>query len=219
MLTVPKFFSATAAAQGTLGGIILDMQTKNQVQKHFNILLLLLSFSLGLYAIIIFKWFLVYELFVYIFLLLTLISSTGFLVLTIIDVIKLRQFPTIVSILIFLSLIITYSVIYSERNGMFWGKKIINAAFLDDRSRMDLTLYENGKFIIFSNWLFGEERFEGSYKISGDTIIFSKIPVTNNDFVSKEIIINHAENKIYFRKGKDGNYDKSFYFFQIDFKK
>ena len=100
---------------------------------------------------------------------------------------------------------------------MFWGKKIIESAFLDDRSRMDLELYENGKYLIYSNWFFGENRFEGNYKLNGDTIIFAKTPVTDNDFIEQKIVIDRSEKKIYFRKGINESYDKSFYYFQIDF--
>ncbi|NEU08627.1 hypothetical protein GZH53_09920 [Flavihumibacter sp. R14] len=118
---------------------------------------------------------------------------------------------------IFTAFLIAFTTTYGERNGMLWGKEIIDSAFIDDRSRMDLTLYENGKFLIYSNWLFGEDRFEGTYKLNGDTIIFDKFPVTDNDFIGQKIIIDRTERKIYFRKGKDGNYDKSFYYFQIGF--
>ena len=106
---------------------------------------------------------------------------------------------------------------YLYRNGFFWGKKIIEATFLDDRSRMDLTLFENGNYLINSNWLFGEESFTGTYKMKNDTIEFINYPVTDNDFIAKKNII--YRDKIYFRQDNSGHYDTTFYYFQIDFDK
>ena len=103
------------------------------------------------------------------------------------------------------------------RNGGFWGNKIIEGVFIDDRSRMDLTCFENGHYIIYSNWLFGAETFTGKYSLHGDTIEFNTYPVVDNDFVSKKII--WKGNKIYFTQDKSGNYDTTFYYFQIDFDK
>lgn len=107
--------------------------------------------------------------------------------------------------------------IYCERNGKFKGKEIINGAFLDERSRIDMSLYENGEFIIFSNWMFGEERFQGNYKIEGDTVTFENYPVIDNNFIAKKIIIDREESRIYFFRNKEGIYDTTFFYFQIDY--
>ena len=93
----------------------------------------------------------------------------------------------------------------------------MEAAFLDDRSRIDLALYKSGDYIIFSNWMFGEERFQGTYQIVNDTIIFNDHPVVDNDFVARKILIDKEKKRIYFTKDKNGNYKKDFYYFQIDF--
>jgi len=103
------------------------------------------------------------------------------------------------------------------QNGGFWGKKVLESAFIDERSRMDLTLFENGKYQIVSNWLIGQESFTGNYKIYKDTIEFEEYPVIDNDFISKKIIIKN--NKIYFRQDNFGKYDTTFYYFQIDYEK
>ncbi|WP_143961210.1 hypothetical protein [Litoribacter populi] len=107
--------------------------------------------------------------------------------------------------------------IYGFRNGLFWNKSL-EAAFIDERSRMDLMLFENGNYIIFANWFLGEERFEGKYEIRGDTLVFKKSPVTDNDFINTESIIDYNAGKIYFKKGKDGEYDTTYYYFQINFR-
>ena len=93
---------------------------------------------------------------------------------------------------------------YYYRNGGFWGKKIIEAAFVDDRSRMDLTLFKNGHFIITSNWMIGAGTFTGTYQMRNDTIEFDNHPVVDNDFVAKKIIIKNK--KTYFRQSKFGYY-------------
>jgi len=103
------------------------------------------------------------------------------------------------------------------QNGGFWGKKLLESAFIDERSRMDLTLFENGKYQIVSNWLIGQESFTGNYKIYKDTIEFEEYPVIDNDFISKKIIIKN--NKIYFKHDNSGKYDTTFYYFQIDYEK
>ncbi len=190
-----------------------------KIQKFSNYLITFLGVSLVLYIVEINDWILSYEIFIDLLFIPIIISFIVFFILTIIELNKSRQAPSIISISIFAVFLITFVFLYGYRNGLFFGKKIIDSSFLDDRSRMDLKLYENGKYIIFSNWLFGENRFEGNYKLNGDTIVFNKTPVTDNDFISKKIIINRKENRIYFRKKKDGNYDKSFYYFQINFKK
>ncbi|MBS9525661.1 hypothetical protein KI659_16705 [Litoribacter alkaliphilus] len=106
--------------------------------------------------------------------------------------------------------------VYDFRNGLFWNKTL-EAAFIDERSRINLMLFENGNYIIFANWFFGEERFEGKYEIKEDTLVFKKSPVTDNDFISTESIIDYNAGKIYFKKGKDEKYDTTCYYFQIDF--
>lgn len=186
------------------------------LQKEFNILLLALSIAFGLYIIEIKDWLVMYEIFIDIPLFLILLGAFGLLVITIIGIFKSKQLPKTLSIIFFLTITMSFSTIYARRNGLIWNKNI-EASFLDDFSRTDITLYDNGKYIIFNNWMFGEMRFEGKYKLLGDTIIFEKMPVTDNDFISKEIIIDRKSKRIYFRKDKDGNYEKSFYYFQIEY--
>lgn len=193
------------------------MRKENQIQRNWNILLLLLGTSFGLYIIVAYDYIMKYEIFFGFPLLLTLLGSIGLFFVSITFSIKHKQLPSLTTIIIFTILTTSYILAYGDRNGLFWGKKIIEAAFIDDRSRVDLSLYKNGKFTIFSNWFFGEQRFEGTYKMNGDTIIFNKCQVVDNGLVSKEIIIDKQKNRIYFNKDKEGKYDTRFYYFQIDF--
>jgi hypothetical protein len=188
---------------------------KTTIRRNFNFLLLAVIVAFGLYIIEIFDLIAMYEIFISIPLSIIILGSLVLFVITIIEIYKLKRLPNTLSILLFLIIILCWSTIYVKRNGFFWHKFIV-ASFIDDFSRTDITMYSNGKYIIFDNWLFGEQRYEGNYKMKGDTIVFKKIPVTDNNFISKEIILDRMNNRIYFRKDENGNYDKSFYYFQID---
>ena len=187
------------------------------MHKYFNYLLLSVFLFFCLYLIEITDLLISYEIFIDLLLIPLFIAICIFLILSIIHFKKNKKLPENIKLILLMSLIIVFSIIFAQRNGTFYGEIYIKGKFLDDRSRMDLELYQNGKYIIYSNWLFGEERFEGNYKIENDTITFGKFPVIDNDFISQKVIINKAEKKIYFRKVKKGNYDKSFYYFQIEY--
>jgi predicted acylesterase/phospholipase RssA len=96
------------------------------------------------------------------------------------------------------------------RNGFFYGRKLIDATFLDDLSREDLALFQDGHYILKSGWILGEETFTGTYKRNDSILIFDNYPKGSNDFISKSMII--KGNRIYFR---DNNTDTSFYHFKI----
>jgi hypothetical protein len=192
------------------------MESIKELNRKVLFLLLGTTVSLILYIIVIKEWFVIYEIFFDIPLFLMSIGSFGLLLIIIIEVFKKKVLPQIFLMIAFIIVASIYFAIYSHRNGLFWGKRL-DAAFIDDRSRMDLILFNNDRYIIYSNWLFGEERFEGKYKIKGDTLIFQTSPVIDNDFINEKAIINYKEKKIYFHKDKDGNYDRDFYYFQIDF--
>ncbi len=192
------------------------MKTNDEIKNVSIILLIFLSVSYALYLVDAYDLFVMYEFFIDIPLMLALTGCVGFFVALIILVVKKKQLPDKFVVLVTMVIAITFFLTYGARNGAFYGKRIINSAFLDDRSRIDLTLYENGKYIIFSNWLFGEERYEGKYTIEGDTILFDKYPL-KNDVIAKKVVINKSEKRIYFSKDKDGKYDRNFYYFQIDY--
>jgi len=186
------------------------------MHKYFNYLLLTTFIFFCFYVIEITDLLVSYEIFIDILLIPIVISTCIFLVLVIIQSIKEKKLPKKLQLILFMSLIISFTLIYNYRNGTFFGAKYLTGTFMDERSRMDINLYKNGKYIISSNWLFGEDRFEGNYKVDNDTISFEKYPVIDNDFISQKIVIDKAEKKIYFRKNKNGNYDKEFYYFKIE---
>ncbi|MBD1396198.1 hypothetical protein H9Q13_03390 [Pontibacter sp. JH31] len=193
------------------------MNNTQSIEKDSKLLLLILSISYALYIVVAFDFITLYEIFVDLALFATLVGSIVYIFKVVIASAKTKHLPKKSTILITCAVAFCYFLTFGNRNGMFEGGKILDAAFLDDRSRIDIALYENGKYIIFSNWMFGEERFEGKYKLEGDTIKFLTTPVIDNDFIAQEAIIDRKEKKIYFRKNIDGNYIKDFYYFQIGF--
>ncbi|MCJ8165405.1 hypothetical protein MKJ04_11175 [Pontibacter sp. E15-1] len=193
------------------------MNQTQSIEKDSKLLLLILSISYALYIVVAYDFITIYEIFVDLALFATLIGSIVYIFKVVIALAKTKHLPKKSTTLVTCAIAFCYLLTFGNRNGMFEGGKILDAAFLDDRSRMDLALYENGTYIIFSNWMFGEERFEGKYSLEGDTIKFLTTPVIDTDFIAQEAIIDRKEKKIYFRKNLDGSYMKDFYYFQIDF--
>ncbi|PKV66455.1 hypothetical protein [Pontibacter ramchanderi] len=187
------------------------------VNLYAYLLVLTLTLSYALYLIEVSDILLLYEIFISIPIAITLIWSIGLVVLIVIKIKETGQQPSWLPVLLSVTVLLAYSLHFGSRNGLFDGEKVLDGAFLDDRSRMDLTLYSNGKYTIYSNWLFGEERLEGQYELKGDTILFKNYPVVGTDFIAQKIIINKEEGRIYFRKLSDGTYDKDFYFSRIGF--
>lgn len=150
-----------------------------------------------------------------------------FCVLIVVSLVQIIQLLIIIynrktkipKIIIGINLILFCTIPITEyfRRKDFSGEKKLEAAFIDDRSRMDLTLFKNGKYLIKSNWLFGMEEFKGDYILNKDTIEFKKYPLVENDLLAKKIIM--KKDKIFFRRNKNGEYDTTFYYFQIDFDK
>jgi hypothetical protein len=102
-----------------------------------------------------------------------------------------------------------------HQQGFFYGKKLLDATFLDERSRMDLALYSDGHYIIDSGWMFGSDRYSGTYRQDKESITFDEYPVVDNDFVAKTI--SKRGNKIYFFRDEQGQLkDTSFYYFRIN---
>lgn len=141
---------------------------------------------------------------------LTVICGGTFFVLSLINIAD-QKWPNLYQYIIIASLLIGITLTYLNRNGYFYGRKIVDATFLDDMSRMDMYLYEDEHYIITSSWILGSETFIGTYKITGNTITFDKQPVAASDFIDKSITI--SGDKIYFRRNTP---DTSFYSFKIN---
>ncbi len=188
------------------------MNNKNTLT--WNIILLatpivILSYIIDEYDLII-----DYELLVSFIWVLGAVGIVGLILASIVISIEKKDRPSRWKILIICFYIILSSVIYFSSNGGFWVVKLIDATFLDDRSRLHLRLYENGNYILISDYMFGTERYTGIYIMNNDTIVLNDNPLVKNKFMSKKII--KANDKIYFLLKPNGKYDKDFYYFEID---
>lgn len=100
---------------------------------------------------------------------------------------------------------------YAWRSGAFYGRKVLSGVFLDDFSRLDLTLYEDGRYLLESGWLLGPERFTGRYTMRGDSIGFHQ-PVLATEL--KNLVLVRRGSRLYFHRPGAAS-DTSFYHFQI----
>lgn len=124
-----------------------------------------------------------------------------------------RLFPKFYSFAISFVLIVSMLLIHCYRNGLFWGSPILEAAFIDELSRMDLELYKNKRYLLVDSWMFGSEQYLGNYQINGDTISLSKFPLTRDSIGIKKLFRN--SNSLYFEQDSTGQYDTTFYKFRI----
>lgn len=168
------------------------------------LLLLILSFDL----------FTTYQVIPFFLLLGSLLALVVTSSLAVSECISVKKLPSNRIIFSILPAILVTGCLYSYKQGVFYGKKLIDATFHDERSGMTLALYSTGHYIINSDWMFGSENFSGTYRTLGDSIIFNKFPVVDNDFVA-QIIVKRG-NRIYFNKDKYGDYkDTTYYYFKI----
>ena len=91
-----------------------------------------------------------------------------------------------------------HKFIHSE----FYKSPIVLSAILDDdRSYLELRLRKNNTFEMISNYMFGEDIYEGEYKLSGNKIIFLQKPY-DNDFIPDTVYI--IQDKIVLRFYENG---------------
>ena len=51
-----------------------------------------------------------------------------------------------------------------------------------------------------------EETYKGNYYFTGDTIIFTKLPYDNDNFIPKKLLLNKKENALFTERDKDGKF-------------
>lgn len=100
---------------------------------------------------------------------------------------------------------------YAWRSGAFYGRKVLTAVFLDDLSRLDLALYQDGHYLLESGWMFGSERFAGRYTLRGDSVVFDA-PVLAPELV--DLVLVRRGRRLYFHR-QGAFTDTSFYYFRI----
>ncbi|MCB0540939.1 MAG: hypothetical protein KDE33_25740 [Bacteroidetes bacterium] len=91
---------------------------------------------------------------------------------------------------------------------------VLKAILIDDLSSINLNLYSDNTFQIYSNDLMGEgDSYLGKFQLRGDTIIFLDKPY-HNDFIPDKIF--KVEDKLIRAYKDDGSIDTSFAsFFEI----
>jgi hypothetical protein len=161
---------------------IMFSRTQNIVSHHRLIyLLILLLFAVTLsFADILHEYEIISNCLIVFFIMLGIIYLSIFIV----DVIR-RQ-VSISQTLIVLSLILVLFFEWGWYSGIFNGTPIGKMYSIGERGRKDIKLYSSGKFLLFDGWIFGEERFEGSFEINGNSIMF-------NQFLSGGGLVDHQK--------------------------
>ncbi|MCX2742154.1 hypothetical protein [Pontibacter anaerobius] len=108
--------------------------------------------------------------------------------------------------LLLLNLIIVgaFSLIYLYRDGYFFGKMKLEAEFISDFGRNDLTLWQE-HYRLTSSGMLSSKSYFGKYILRGDTIILDG---GKDSFVPKEMVI--KGNKILFTRNKNQREEYSF---------
>jgi hypothetical protein len=102
--------------------------------------------------------------------------------------------------LIFIIFVFTTKLIESE---IFKSKIVLSGTLKDDLYHYTLILRDDGTCENNVNGFLGfEEKYNGKYKMDGDTIIFSKKPY-DNDFLPDTLYLNKKEKAIFLNKNSD----------------
>ena len=105
-----------------------------------------------------------------------------------------------------LIIIIAFNIYHSE---ILKSKAVISATLNDDLYHYTLVFRENGICENNITGMFGfQEKFEGEYTMNGDTIILTKIPYDNDNFLPDTLLIDNKDNALYFIKDQNGNFKR-----------
>jgi len=100
-------------------------------------------------------------------------------------------------------LIILFNLCHSD---VFKSKRILTATLKDDLFYYTLIFRKNGTVENEINGFLGfQQTIKGSYLISGDTIIFTKVPY-DNDFIPEKLLIDREQNAIFMYRDENGHF-------------
>src|SRR5690606_22750837 len=100
-------------------------------------------------------------------------------------------------------LIILFNLYHSD---IFKSKRILTATLKDDLYYYTLIFRKNGMVENEINGIFGfQETIKGSYQISGDTIIFTKVPY-DNDFIPEKLLFDKEQHAIFMYRDENGHF-------------
>ena len=108
---------------------------------------------------------------------------------------------------VFHSVLILIIIIFNLTDSeIFKSKKILSATLKDDQYYYNLVFRENGEVENNINGMFGySERIAGTYKINGDTIIFTKV-LYDNDFIPDTLLIDKEQSALFMFKDESGKF-------------
>ncbi|MBC3757436.1 hypothetical protein H7U19_03400 [Hyunsoonleella sp. SJ7] len=136
-------------------------------------------------------------------LILYIISLIRTLILVVCRGLKTTKF-LIISHSIFLIFLIVISLIESDT---FKSERVMTAILKDDLFHYTLILREDGTCENNVNGFLGfKEQFSGTYKIDGDTIIFTQKPYDNN-FIPDTLLLDKKQNAIFINRDKEGKFN------------
>jgi len=105
--------------------------------------------------------------------------------------------------LIFIIFVSTTKLIESE---LFKSKIVLSGTLKDDLFYYTLIFREDGTCENNVNGFLGfEDKYEGKYKMVGDSIIFIVKPYDNN-FIPDTLLLDMKQNAIFLNKNKDGEF-------------
>ncbi|SDG56878.1 hypothetical protein SAMN04487996_12021 [Dyadobacter soli] len=157
-----------------------------------------------------------YRLYLLIFEILALTLAAGILIVVAVDGWYLKTWPSGIPMALLVISTISYIALICWFNGYLFKRSVINAVFLDDFSSMRLRLFEDGKYVLIDDWMFGTNRYTGHYSWNGDTIKLPYPPIPGRDFIALKMLVDRKARRIYFRRKIDGSYERGFYYFEID---
>jgi len=101
---------------------------------------------------------------------------------------------------VFIGVVVVITSAEVLKSETFKSEKILEASLYDDLSVINLTLRKNNTFEINSATMFGNQNFNGKYKLANDKIIFPDKHY-NNNFIPDTLTI--IKDKIFFKFDKD----------------
>lgn len=135
-------------------------------------------------------------------LILYLITLIGTIIKLTLTGYKTNKFVALVHLSFFL-IVISMNLVDFE---LFKSKKVLSGTLKDDLFHYTLTLRENGTCENQVNGFMGfQEKFNGTYKMKGDTIIFTVVPY-DNDFIPDTILLDRKQKALFLTKDKNGKF-------------
>lgn len=114
-----------------------------------------------------------------------------------------------VKVLSHLAVITTIISVNIYNSEVFKPAEVLSATLHDDLFHYRLTLREEGKCETkISGFMGFEQTCHGNYYFKGDTIIFTKLPYDNDNFIPKVLLLDRKEKALFMSRKKDGSFER-----------